>query len=190
MSRWSFRKKVVIPNETAIFNILIKSELLDKEYRFANAYDLFRETDRLRDLLLKLPYGQFSVMNSGKLVRGWKDNLTYRVCIISSFEFDHAHYAGTGGIEDFTKKDGCFYLDNRGCRAKPLYNLRGLYNTLPNLKIHTKIQAMCGLMGSSHSELLKESLATRKITRLKLAENKYNNMFPNPPKLEKKTIYI
>jgi len=140
--------------------------------------------------------GTFYVTESGKLERGNKEGLhTYKGIVYLShiypFENPHVHYSKGRGLDYLCiSKEGVFLEDIKKDRAidkripsiainqKPIYTLKGLYASLPDQKMSTKINALRTEL-KAHRLYEFESIATGKETRLKLLEHKYREMISN-----------
>jgi hypothetical protein len=95
------------------------------------------------------------------------------------YNLPHAHFEGGTVISvspQFFMKKIPQFMD--GAFSRPYYALRGLYSTLPNEKLNTRINAL-------RQELLirkgyhEDSIAIRKETMIKLLENKYRKLISN-----------
>src|SRR4030042_3677731 len=159
--------------EVPLFNLKIKLE--DWQGPFKN----FTEFQRISQLAKKfesLHGGLFYVCPGGELKRGSFNGIhTYEGSIkLDSYLPIHMHYGKKREIADIFDKNDKFYLGN--IAAYPVYTLEGLYSKLPNQRMGTKINSLVQELEKNSSfnvqSFLKNSLSTKKETRLKLLENK------------------
>lgn len=137
--------------------------------------------------------GKRKVLRNGKLYSGSDSRLHTRKGSVNLYELGqpHVHFddgglqyvegplAAFGGVTlDSTRK----YWDDReflgGDKRLPWYTLSGLYSTLPNEKISTRINALEEHL-KHHANFDFGSIAKRKETRLKLLENAYRRLVSN-----------
>lgn len=165
-------------NKIPLFNLNIK--LKDWEGPF-NDFRYFLKIAELANTFEKLHNGNFYVCKGGELKRGHLDELyTYEGDLdLDSPPPIHLHYGKKRTIADiFVGKKNKLCLSNIG--AYPIYTLEGLYSRLPNKKINTKINSLCGELQKHtffNAEIfLRDSLSKNKRTKLKILENKYKNL--------------
>jgi len=182
-------KKVVLMEKVPIFNVHLK--ITGWEGPFGD-YNEFRHVVRGLNYLGDSSTIAYKVMENGKLVPGLREGLhTYSGEIDLGEMGLHIHYNG-GGIGPLLREgDSVFLLDEKmnyenGMKRKPRYTLQGLYETLTDNRMNTKIKRL--------EEELKEqdkykfntnlryqfnSIVKHKETKVKLLENAYRRRVSN-----------
>lgn len=175
--------------EYPIFNVGISIDGWQGPFKYMGEFDsMHKKKQQAREFYS----GRFMVMNTGRIARGGKTGLHTRKGTVHLDEpnpLPHVHYKD-GGIDDISFKDGCAYIDNIHdifCDAansdkenaemlekalKPTYTLEGLYSTLPDQKMNTRITALEQQLKEKR-DFAFQSIAKRKETRLKLLEHQY-----------------
>jgi hypothetical protein len=167
-----------------LFNLNLK---LDDWKGPFDSFSIFLRTADLAKTFSRLHDQKFHILShkyGGELASGNKEGLhTYNGTIgLYEYNIDHIHY-GTNGKHDkmskFDIREGDkFILDAVG--INPIYTLEGLYTTLEDEKMTTKIRSLSGELEKHTSfdpnEILKNHLKRTKETKLKLLENKYKNL--------------
>lgn len=150
------------------------SKVFNELKRFNGKFTILRDGTLIPSLNSKLHtyYGKLDI-NEGNINRGPDtiENSPYRYYNLPTIELTKEGYT-------FEIHPDCFYnkkmlkLRDYNFLSRPHYTLEGLYDSLPSPKMSNKINAL-------EEELLKrrgiknESIVRRKLTKLKLLENKY-----------------
>ncbi len=152
----------------------------------------FRDYNEFKDVVDKLNYLRdsstiaYKILEDGRLVPGSKEGLhTFHgeldlkgISRMLHFysENGNLHYIYRGGENLFLA--GIFKNNKDGINQKPRYTLQGLYATLADNKINTKIRRLEEEL-KEHKGYEFNSIARHKETRLKLLENAYRRMVSN-----------
>ena len=147
---------------------------------FSSIKELKRAYDQVKNL--EFFVGDFSLLNSGKLKRGFEKGLHTIVRDIDenlgSNKY-HLHNIGPGGVLYLYKKGNKLVTENYSSTsfADPIYSLNGLYDLLPNQEEGTKIKAIKQEFHKRecHDMLTKfnQSISKSNKLKLKLLENLY-----------------
>ena len=147
---------------------------------FPNINDLKNAYTRVQNLEFFL--GNFIIFNSGELKRGSEKGLHTIVKTMDATLWNgdyHLHGMGIKGILYLRKKGKKLVTENypRCFSDNPHYTLSGLYGTLPNQEIGTKIKAIKQeLHKRDYHKILTQfnhSISKNNKLRLKLLENLY-----------------
>ena len=165
--------------EKPLFNIEIN---IDGQQGPFKSFDYFLYIAKTADRVSKNYIGSFSVTDNRRLIRCVTKGLhTYRGEIdleeTPAFGVYHVHHHHGIGVSDIIHENGNIFLSHI-FDEEPIYTLQGLYNSLPNQKINTKINALLGSL-ENHTNYEFNSIATKKETRLKLLENAYRRLISN-----------
>ncbi|MFH1248797.1 MAG: hypothetical protein V1660_01455 [archaeon] len=115
------------------------------------------------------------------MVKGFKNDLhTYHgtIDLDDLGEGPHIHFNEKKGIDYVVdSNEGIFLKDVMGDakyaeKISPIYTLGGLYHSLPNNRMNTRIEALKDTL-FAHARYEFDSIAKRKETVLKLLEHKY-----------------
>jgi hypothetical protein len=155
---------------------------------FRDFYDFFSRAEIASKVK---PYvGNFHVNNNGEVKPGFINGLhtlnadfdldEFRSSsgILGGISMHHIPYNSeqySGILDVLVSSEKMLFLDVRG---NPIYTLDGLYSTLPNNKINTRINAINQCL-EYFDNPLDNSIATRKETKLKIAENLYRRKVSN-----------
>ena len=174
--------------QESLFNLNIKLE------GWKGPFDDFDQLERMAGLVKSFNEAgdKFRVVRQddgkGRLHKGYEEGLvTYmgKIDLNEKISDIHVHYRlnGTGRgfnrifIEKIFNEDNGFFLDDAG--VNPRYTLEGLYGTLKDERINTKINALVGELekhASFDSSVILNTKERKKETKLKLLENKYKNL--------------
>lgn len=145
----------------------------------------FRHVDEFRCAARKLEEigseRKFTVYSDGRLVHGLEKGL-HSFCGEIDLREDHPRYEihihyFKGDVEHISTKGNNLVLKDI-LVTSPRYTLEGLYSTLPNEKMSTRIGALKTAL-QEHVGYEFKSIAKRKDTRLKLLENAYRRRVSN-----------
>ena len=172
----------------------LKIDLTGWQKNYSSLIDFVNLSEKMN--VLSKFYGDFRLLRDGSLVRSPLDSRfhtheveldlreNFRYNFPDTFEMrpfrdynpPHLHFKNNGKILGDISPDSFDDIETTklSCSpfSKPHYTLNGLYFTLPDMKMNTKIEAL-------QKEILyktgykSESIATRKETRLKVLENTY-----------------
>jgi hypothetical protein len=161
--------------EEPLFNISINLRNWQGPFKDINYFLIVEKTVSQ----FSLYHGKEShVCKDGRVSLGHIEGLHTFVGDIDFPEADHLHYGRN--ISEFEFRNNNLFLTNIG--KNPIYTIEGLYSTLSNNKINTKLKALSDVLKLSTPSQYKtfsESISTRKETRLKLLENIYRKNISN-----------
>ncbi|MBU2616259.1 MAG: hypothetical protein KKC19_04105 [Nanoarchaeota archaeon] len=140
---------------------------------------MLRSTADKTEIAKKYFVGQFHVDNSGRLWRGHEKELHTFEGKVNLWEWHdnespHVHYEGN--FNDIFIRGGEVKFEHGTVIERPIYTLQGLYISLPNDKMNTRINTLEDELKYHAGFEYSGSIAKRKETRLRLLENKYRKM--------------
>lgn len=141
---------------------------------------------RLRDL-----QGKFYILENGELVSGKKERIHTFYCELDVSvigRLPYIHYPN-GQLSYITRIKGKPFLEEgvmdyktrfeHGIEPRnPMYTLKGLYNTIENDRLNTKINALTDAL-KEHVKYDFQTIAKRKRTKICLLENAYKRLVSN-----------
>jgi len=166
--------------DVALLNIKINARKDFFKGPFSSIAELKKAYEQVRNLEFFL--GDFTLLSSGELVRGFEKGLHTRVREIDENlggrEY-HLHDMGHAGILYISKKGKKLVTEYYPTNSDgiPIQTLNGLYDGLPNQEIETKIKAVKQeIHKRGYYEILtraNENIAKSNDLKLKLLENTY-----------------
>ena len=159
--------------EVPLFNINIALKGWKGPFKDIAHFELIADRERDR----RNCNGDFYVLSGGRLLKGKKENLHTFKGDLDLEEYTHVHHNYGIHISDIISKNGDLFFSHI-FGTNPVYTLQGLYNSLPNKKINTKINMLIDAL-ETHTNYKFNSISKRKETKLKILENAYKRLISN-----------